>query len=440
MSTAWTAAGVLPVAGLALREAWRSHLWIVPLLAAAAVLAAAPSLAAVDEGSRLKLAMVAGSTVTGFTGVLLALLVASAQVRRDLDTRVAFLLFSKPLTRGGYLLGRFLGGVTLALVALLAVASATALTVVWRFGASPAIHATLAPATIQQVSQLGEAVAVAESRETATLDGPAGNGVRWRFTGLDPAVPAVAVLVKIGIRSPDPELLIEESAVELTVLPPPGATTVPRRLELDPSSPYGRGSAAIETRPGEVWLRHRDASRNDLSSDYARLRLPMTAIAPDGSATIQLTRLDGRVSLVVPRSGACFIASDGGSLALNLARSALVDLAPCAMLVAVGILVATVSNLTVALLAGLTLHFCTQVHWILRDTLEYEQVSVPVRRLIDLALAAFPDAERHGTAVHLAASQAVGWQQVGSGWAAYAPWIVGLLALAWLSLARKEFR
>src|ERR1043165_6010560 len=188
------------LAGLTLVDASRQRLWLLFLLAMAVLVALAPGLSAVDEAARLKLAVVAITGAIGFVVVLLAILVAAMALRRDLDARIGYLLFAKPLRPSAYLAGRWLGvqaGLLAGIVALSLVATGT---IAWQFGAPPAMRALSHPVAWEHVGAFGQRTAIEERRTRVTLSGVAGNGVRWRFAGVpvaDVGADGMEVLLKI---------------------------------------------------------------------------------------------------------------------------------------------------------------------------------------------------------------------------------------------------
>jgi hypothetical protein len=189
---------------------------------------------------------------------------------------------------------------------------------------------------------------------------------------------------------------------------------------------------------GQVVLRHRDDQRDDLSQDYLRLRLPAACIAPDGSATIQLVRLESRAALTVQRRNSVLLAVPGGSFAANLLRAGLVLLAAAGTLAAWTLLCACVANLAVAVLGGLTLFIAGSALPVMREVAGSDETGQVMRRMLDLAGAVLPDLDRHAVAARLAASEAVDWAQVGAAWGYYGAYSAGFLALAWFALRRRE--
>jgi len=425
--------GIAALAGLTLREATRQRLWLVFVAIGVGFLLAVPRLTAVDDAAKLKLSVLAITTGIGFVITLMAVLVAAAALRRDLDAKTAYTLFAKPLTPTAYLLGRWTGVQLWLVVGVLAMALAGVAAIGLQFQRFPTMRQTALPASWQQVSAVGEATAVEARKTRLSLSGMPGNGVRWRFTDV-PVAPSEGheLLLRAQVLGTTPDQASGEALVEIRALVAGGTQVLP----LDPLSPYGRTEDRAST--GRVLLKHRDNSSRDLGQDYLRLRLPSAAIQPDGSATIQLIRLEARTVVVFDREDGLLIGRPAGTLFGNLLRGGLVLAAGAGLLAAWALFCAVVSNLGVTLLGGLTLFFAGSTLDMVRETLEYENPSLGVRRLLELALVVMPDFNRFPIATDLAAGQGVAWATVGSAWIYYGGYGALFLVCAWIALRRKE--
>lgn len=439
-------AGMHALARLTVTEALRERLWLLFVAAVAVLVLQAPGLQAVDEGARLKLAVVAITGAIGFVITLLGVLVAATALRRDLDARNGYLLFAKPLARSAYLCGRWAGvqvGLLIGILALCAVGTAT---IAWQFQGLPTMRRVCVAGGWEQLSAFGQAIAIDEGRSRIQLTGAAGNGVRWRFAGLPTSGAPEAgleALVRVGVHGFDPTMHIDEALVQVVALPPgdgrePGKISVPRVLAIDPASPYGRSRGGVPVPDGQAVVRDRDESRSDLSQDYLRLRVPVDCIGTDGTAVIQLTRLESRAALVASRTTSLELAVPGGGFLPNLVRGGLVMLAGTSLLAAWTLVCAAVSNLGVTALGGLTLYFAGSALPALREVLGYNDAGQSERRLLELAIAVLPDFERFGVAARLAASESIDWGTVGAAWTYYGAYAAGFLVLAWVALARRE--
>lgn len=429
------------VAAVTVKEAARQRLWLLFAAAALVLMVVGFRLGAVDPAARLKLAVVTITAAIGFVVVLLAILVGSGQLRRDLDGRHSFLLFSKPLGALPYLLGRWTGVQIVLLGGIVGLSALGTALVWWRFDQLPQMLEVALPEDWQEVSALGEAVPVGEGRKRVTLAGAPGNGVRWVLSNLPADIPpeGLEVLLQVQVRGADAGINLEECAATVSAAPGAGARMGEKRLlPLNAASPYGRGTGGTAMAEGQVMLRHKDPGRGDYAQDWMRLRLGADRISPDGTTTIELVRLDAQAAVVASKDRSLRVARDGGMLFTNLVRGGCVLLAIAGMLTAFTLLLATAAKLGVVLLGGLTLFFAGSAVWTVRDTLQYEKVSVPVRRLLEGAQVALPDFDRFTVAANLAASQAVPWSTVWSAWAYYGLYSAAFLALAWAALRRKE--
>ena len=438
-------AGTRAITRLTLIDAMRQRLWLLFLVAVAVLVGAAPGLSAVDESARLKLAVVAITGAIGFVVVLLAILVAAMALRRDIDARIGYLLFAKPLRISAYLSGRWLGVQLGLLVGIMALSLVATGTIAWQFGTIPSMRAVSHPASWEQVGAFGQLAVIDEKRTRMSLSGTPGNGVRWRFTGLPTGGvgdPDIEMLLKVGIRGYDPEFPSLDSLGRLTVQPPASkaeaGTTAPRFLALDPASPYGHKRAGMPVAAGQVVLRDRDDTHDDLAQDYLRLRVPRDAIEADGSVVIQLTRLEASSVLVVSRDNSALLAVPGGSFMLNLIRGGLVLLAGAGLLTAFTLAIAAVTNLGVATLGGLTLFFAGSALGAMREVVSAGDTSVAFRRVMSLGLEIIPDFDRFTVAARLAATESVGWSMVFQAWTYFGVYSVIFLGLAWVAMRRRE--
>jgi len=425
---------VLAIAGVTWTEAVRGRLWLVPVLAAAGLLLAGPRLQSVDDTGALKLAVVSVQVVIGFVVTLFAVLVGASQLRRDLDGRLGLTLFSKPLGPGRYLLGRWTGVLAIMGGATLIIALAGAVLLAWRFGGLPEVRATATAVRWDAVTAVGETLPDRDRRSSGMLSGAPGDGIRWHFSGL-PTGRDLEVLVKVAVQGPDPLDPVRSCLAEITASPTAAGT--PIVLALQPGSPYGGATRHRPAVPGKVLMAHRDAFHRDLTNDYCRLLLPAAAIGADGRAVLGLTRLESTTSMLVTHD-AMQIGVDGGGFLANLLRGALVTLASAGLLTAWTLLLASLANLGVTLLGGLTLFFAGSALWTIQDTLDYERPSQVLTRLLVLCRDAMPNFDRFSISAELAAGHAVPWSVVGQAWLYYGTYSVIFLSLAWFALRRRE--
>jgi hypothetical protein len=429
----------LAVAGLSLREAWRSGTpWLVAG-AAVLVIVGLWRLDAVDAASRTRLAVTLITGAAGMVALVMAGVLPALWLRRDLEQKQFLMLFSKPLGRLTYLAGRWSGvlaaaGLAAAVVALVGAAALAALGV-----GAPTMRSAVAADGWTRLSGMGEVRNIRPDASAVTLSDPAaGDGVRWTFRGL-PAGGA-EILLRGEIRSQRWEFNQSTATVQVAAFPNADLKAVPRLLELAAGSPYGRGSDEHPAPAGGVVLRSRDERRSGLDSDYARLVLPAACIAPDGSATVQLIRMDGEVNLTLQRAASCLVAVPAGPLWIHLLQAVWIGLAPAAVLAAVALLVAVRAALPTALLAALTIGIAGHAVWTLRETMEYTDSALAVRRLLELGIAVLPDFSPAALSAHVAAGRAIDLAQWTAAWVPLGLWALAPLAIAWAALRRMELR
>lgn len=426
--------GMWALVGLTVREALRQRLWALFVAGMAALVIMSPSLKAAAAADRLKLSVVAQSSVVGFVMVLLAILIPAAALRRDLETRTAFMLFSKPLSRSAYLFGRWSGVQIVLLVGSILLCVIGTMTVAWQFGDIPSVRRVVSAHNWEQISAIGQVQPIADNRTRIQLDGAPGNGVRWHVVGLPESDRELEVLIKVRLRGYDADDEVSDLLVQVTAAPPGDASRV---LVVDDASPYGhqRGNAVVPQ--GQAVVRDRDAGRVDLAADYLRLRLPASCIR-DGSTDIVMTRLESRAMIIADRRESCLIAVAGHSFFINMVYGSFMQLAGAGLLAACALCVASVASMGVALLGGLTLFIGGAALPGIRETLEWGDTSAPMRRLLELFVAIFPDFSRFGAAPQLASGENISLSLVINTWLYASLYILPFLALSWCAVRRKE--
>jgi hypothetical protein len=424
--------GTLAVAGLSWREAWRGRLWAVPLSGAALVVLLAPAADSADPGGAVRLVAAGAGAAAGFCAILLAALVPAAQFVRDLESRISLTALPKPLPRAGWLLGRWLGALLVAGAAAGVVAVAGSAAVAWRAGGMPQMRSAAPAGDFVRLSALGEAVA--ETRGVVRLAGPQiGDGVRWRFSGLPRRDGEVLVRGRVSAAGGG---LVESAAVRVAAIAPDGSA-IP--LALAEGSPYGRRPAEGGMPGANLWLADRGPDRTALGTDWARLNLPAQAIGADGTLTVQADRLDPGTVVVFEARG-CVVAESAGPQPLHALRAVAAELAGPAVVAAAALAVAAVASLPVALLAALALAVGGHAHWAIRETIEYQEASRPVLRILGILSAGLPDLAATGQSARLAAGEAIGWDRIAAAWLAVAPHLAALLALGCTVFSRRELR
>jgi hypothetical protein len=370
----------------------------------------------------------------GFMTTLLAILVAAGFQRRDREQQIWLMLFSKPLGYGSYLIGRWAGLVIGLLAGLLLMAAGGTLGLVIGLGRMPAVRAVDQPQAWSHLDVFASEQALHGSR--VKLSGPAGDGVRFRFVGLDPAAGDAELLLRAEVRHSQPGWPLRRARVTVMVYPEGGDPSQATRLQVSPDSPYGQ--SFDDGRPvalGEALLTDRASTRDDLEEDYLRLQLPAALMAP--SLVVQVLRLEEQATVSLDRAGSALISRPAGGFLLNVFNATLVITAQAGMLAAVAALVACVSNLGVTLLAGLTVFFAGHSHDLIDQVLRRGEYHRVVGRLFELIQLLIPDLQYAQLPVHLAGGHAVGWSVVLEAWGYYGIYTAMALFLAWLIMRRR---
>jgi hypothetical protein len=427
------------VASLSITELIRLRLYLAFVVVALVIGGMLTSLSAVDESARLKLAVVVITGGIGFVTTLLAMLIGASQLRRDLDNRVSVMLFAKPLPVASYLGGRLLG-VVCALSAFLLIMSVIITGMMaWRFGHTPQMRQVAYADTWSELSSSGGMLPVKADRQSLNLSGVPGNGALFHFSHLQAG--GHELLLRVDARSRAPGISIEHVAVEVLASASFDLTQA-QILSVASDSPYGgEGTLPVDAHgqgSSRIQMRARDQAHQDLSLDYCRLRLPASCIDVQGQSWVQIIRLDAASSVLLDRQDSLMVALQGGSFLANLVRGFAVLLAQATLLCAFTLLVATVSNLAVALLGGLSLYFAGNALWALRETLLYGEPGQVAQRLVHLGLDVLPDFDRTGVSAQLAAGHAVSWDMVSAAWTYDGIYAGIFIGLAWFSLARRE--
>jgi len=100
---------VWAVAANTFRETIRDRILIVIVLFALAMIVAALWLASISLGEQGRLMEDFGLLAVSAFGVIVGVFVAAGLVRKEIDKRTVFILFSKPVGRGEFITGKFMG-------------------------------------------------------------------------------------------------------------------------------------------------------------------------------------------------------------------------------------------------------------------------------------------------------------------------------------------
>jgi ABC-type transport system involved in multi-copper enzyme maturation permease subunit len=112
------------IAGITFKEAKRDRILYLLFFFAAAGIVASRVLALLTVGDRIKIIKDVGLASISIFGVLMAVLIGTGLVYKEIDKKTIFTLLSKPLHRAQFILGKFLG---LVLTLFVMTASMTAI-------------------------------------------------------------------------------------------------------------------------------------------------------------------------------------------------------------------------------------------------------------------------------------------------------------------------
>ncbi|MFW5845305.1 MAG: hypothetical protein ACOCXJ_03670 [Planctomycetota bacterium] len=424
---------------VSLLELRRQQLWLLAAVPAILLAVLVPQMRAVDAADQVKLGTTAILASMGFLATLLAILLGAGLLRRDREQQVELMLFAKPLGRGSYLAGRWLGILTGLLLGLVLIAAAGALGLAIGLGRVPDVRALTEPAAQwTTVDHVGQEHALHGSR--VVLSGAPGDAVRFVFNDLDTSR-AARLLLRAQVRHHEPGWPLRRARVAVGLYPLGGDPADMRYPAISPDSPYGTAGAADDAlAAGEALLTDRGRSRDDLEMDYLSLDLPPDLLAED--LVVQVTRIEDQATITFhhdpDRGSSAYISRPAGGFLTNLLRATLVLLAQAGILVALAALVACISNLGVCLLAGLTLYFAGHSLDIIDQVLRRGEYGTVFGRLLELLRLLVPDLTAYGLPARLAGGRAVDWALVLDAWIYYGMYSLILLSIAWWTLQRRR--
>jgi len=113
---------IAAIAGITFKEAKRDRVLYLLFFFAALGIIAARVLAVLTVGDRIKIIKDVGLASISLFGVLMAILIGTGLVYKEIDKKTIFTLLAKPLHRAEFILGKFLGLVLTLCVMTLAMA------------------------------------------------------------------------------------------------------------------------------------------------------------------------------------------------------------------------------------------------------------------------------------------------------------------------------
>ncbi len=100
---------IIAIAGITFKEAKRDRILYLLFFFAAVGIIASRVLAILTVGDRVKIIKDVGLASISIFGVLMAVLIGTSLVYKEIDKKTIFTLLSKPLHRAQFILGKFLG-------------------------------------------------------------------------------------------------------------------------------------------------------------------------------------------------------------------------------------------------------------------------------------------------------------------------------------------
>ena len=97
------------IAGITFKEAKRDRILYLLFFFAALGIAASRVLAILTVGDRIKIIKDVGLASIGLFGVLMAILIGTGLVYKEIDKKTIYTLLAKPLHRSEFILGKFVG-------------------------------------------------------------------------------------------------------------------------------------------------------------------------------------------------------------------------------------------------------------------------------------------------------------------------------------------
>jgi len=107
---------IVAIAGITFKEAKRDRILYLLFFFAAVAILASRVLAVLTVGDRVKIIKDVGLSSISIFGVLMAVLIGTSLVYKEIDKKTIFTLLSKPLHRAEFILGKFFGLVLTLLV------------------------------------------------------------------------------------------------------------------------------------------------------------------------------------------------------------------------------------------------------------------------------------------------------------------------------------
>jgi ABC-type transport system involved in multi-copper enzyme maturation permease subunit len=114
---------ILAISGITVREALRQKLAVNLLVFALALVVASLTLSTLTFGEQYRIIVDIGLTAMELFGTLIAAFLGSGLIARDIERKTLYPILAKPVSRGAYVAGRYLGLVATTTLNLLVMAA-----------------------------------------------------------------------------------------------------------------------------------------------------------------------------------------------------------------------------------------------------------------------------------------------------------------------------
>jgi Cu-processing system permease protein len=145
----------LAIAETTVREALRERLLHNLLVFAVLLVAGSLTISQLTLGERYRIIADIGTSATQIFGTLIAVFLGVGLVTREIDRRTCYPALARPVSRGGFVAGKFLGLLATLALNVLLMALATGVVLAWYRGAATALDGAFAATFALTLVQLG---------------------------------------------------------------------------------------------------------------------------------------------------------------------------------------------------------------------------------------------------------------------------------------------
>ncbi len=137
---------VLAIAGNTFRESIRDRILYNLILFALVMILSSIALGQLTLGYEIKVIVDLGLSAISIFGTLIAIFIGIGLVYKELERRTVYALLAKPISRGQFILGKYVGLLLTLLVNVAIMTAGLALTMLYQGGAEPRSYLNLLPA------------------------------------------------------------------------------------------------------------------------------------------------------------------------------------------------------------------------------------------------------------------------------------------------------